>query len=195
MCVWLLECVQVGLDWVFTHDAIYILHVTCSCILLVVIFSPLSFSLSWIDYAWHPRCVNILQARILFKVLVLFLLLILFPLFMFGSMTRRPVGTSWRTFRNMAFIRSVILFCWTFSTLLYLVSFGLGARILLWRNPWGVQLYLQEFYSNIHGIDTSVPCFVMTFQGTRIVVTPDLISEALHVPRVSHPNYHGCEHL
>ena len=56
-------------------------------------------------------------------------------------------------------------------------------------------MYLQEFYSNINGIDTSVPCFVMTFQGTRIVVTPDLISEVLHVPTVAHLDYSSCDCL
>ena len=29
----------------------------------------------------------------------------------------------------------------------------------------------------------------------RTVVTPDLISEVLHVPRVAHPDYPGCDHL
>ena len=56
-------------------------------------------------------------------------------------------------------------------------------------------MFIQEFYSNIHGIDTSVPCFAMTFRGTCIVVTPDLISEVLHVSRVAHPDYLGCQHL
>ena len=56
-------------------------------------------------------------------------------------------------------------------------------------------VFIQEFYSNIHGIHTSVPWFSMTFQATRIVVTPDFISEVLHVPRVSHLDYLGCEHF
>ena len=56
-------------------------------------------------------------------------------------------------------------------------------------------VFIQEFYSNIHGIDTSVPQFAMTFIGTRIVVTPNLISEILHVPKVSQPNYPSCQHL
>ena len=56
-------------------------------------------------------------------------------------------------------------------------------------------MFIQEFYSNIHGINTSVPWFSMTFRGTRIVVTSDLISEVLHVLRVLHPDYLGCERL
>ena len=47
-------------------------------------------------------------------------------------------------------------------------------------------VFIQEFYSNIHGIDTSVPQFVITFIGTHIIVTPNLIFEVLHVPRVVH---------
>ena len=35
----------------------------------------------------------------------------------------------------------------------------------------------------------------MTFKGTHIVVTPDLISKVLHVPKVAHPDYPSCEHL
>ena len=56
-------------------------------------------------------------------------------------------------------------------------------------------MFIQEFYSNIHVINTSVPWFSMTFRGTRIVVTSDLISEVLHVLRVLHPDYLGCERL
>ena len=56
-------------------------------------------------------------------------------------------------------------------------------------------MFMQEFYSNIHDIDTFVPRFATTFRGTRIIVTLDLISEILHVPRVAHPDYFGCEHL
>ena len=56
-------------------------------------------------------------------------------------------------------------------------------------------MFIQEFYSNIHGIDTSVPQFATTFKGTRIIVTLDLLSEIVHVLRVSHPDYSGCQHL
>ena len=56
-------------------------------------------------------------------------------------------------------------------------------------------MFLQEFYSNMHNIDTSVPHFVTTFRGTRILVTPDLIFEVLHVPRVAHPDNLGRDRL
>ena len=54
---------------------------------------------------------------------------------------------------------------------------------------------IQEFYSNMHGFDYLVPPFVTHIRGTRIVVTPDIVSNVLHVPKVVHPNYPSCEHL
>ena len=56
-------------------------------------------------------------------------------------------------------------------------------------------MFIQEFYSNIHAIDTFVPQFTMVFRGTRIVVTPELIFKVLHVLRVDHPDYPSHEHL
>ena len=47
----------------------------------------------------------------------------------------------------------------------------------------------------MHGFNTSVPQFVTHVRGTCIVVTPDLISEVLHIPRVAHPNYPSYDHL
>ena len=40
-----------------------------------------------------------------------------------------------------------------------------------------------------------MPQFVTTFSGTRIVVTLDLISNVLHVPKVAHLDYPGYDHL
>ena len=50
-------------------------------------------------------------------------------------------------------------------------------------------MFIQEFRSNIHRIDTSVPQFARTFRGRSIVVTSNLIFEVLHVPWVALPNY------
>ena len=50
-------------------------------------------------------------------------------------------------------------------------------------------MIIQEFYSNMHGIDTSITQFAMTLRGIHIVVTLDLVFEILHVPRVAHPDY------
>ena len=56
-------------------------------------------------------------------------------------------------------------------------------------------MIIQEFYSNMNGIDTSVPQFATHIRGTRIVVTLDLVFEILHVPQVAHPDYPGCQCL
>ena len=47
----------------------------------------------------------------------------------------------------------------------------------------------------MHGLDSSVPLFHTHVRGTRIVVTPELVSDVLHVSRVEHPDYPGCERL
>ena len=47
----------------------------------------------------------------------------------------------------------------------------------------------------MHGFDYSVPYFVTRVRGTCIVVTPDIVSEVLHVPRVAHPDYLGYDRL
>ena len=47
----------------------------------------------------------------------------------------------------------------------------------------------------MHGFDYSVPHFITHVRGTHIIVTPDIVSEVLHVPRVAHPKYPGCDRL
>ncbi|KAK9999927.1 hypothetical protein SO802_019530 [Lithocarpus litseifolius] len=56
-------------------------------------------------------------------------------------------------------------------------------------------MIIQEFYSNMYGVDSAMPQFITFVQGTRIVVIPELISDVLHDPRILHPNYPGCPHL
>ena len=70
-----------------------------------------------------------------------------------------------------------------------------GCESLLERPMRCPVVFIQEFYSNIHNIDTFVPQFAMTFRDTRIIVTPDLISEVLHAPRVAHPDYPNYKRL
>ena len=54
---------------------------------------------------------------------------------------------------------------------------------------------IQKFYSNIHRFNTSIPHFFSCIRGTCIVVTPDIVSEVLHVPMVAHPDHPGYDHL
>ena len=46
----------------------------------------------------------------------------------------------------------------------------------------------------MHGFNSSVPQFSTRVRGTHIVVTPDIVYEVLHVPRVAYPNYPGYDH-
>ena len=75
---------------------------------------------------------------------------------------------------------------------------------VIYSRGWGLlcgipvtcpSMIIQEFYSNIHGFDYSVPHFITRVRGTRIIVTPDIVSKVLHVPRVAHPNYPNCDRL
>ena len=47
----------------------------------------------------------------------------------------------------------------------------------------------------MHEFDYSVPHFITCVRGTRIVVTPNLISKVLHVLKVEFVDYHGCHRL
>ena len=47
----------------------------------------------------------------------------------------------------------------------------------------------------MYGFDFLVPLFSTHVRGTRIVVTSLLVADVLHVPRVKHPDYPGCERL
>ena len=56
-------------------------------------------------------------------------------------------------------------------------------------------MLIQEFYSNMHGINHSVPLFFTRVQGTCIPITPQLFADVLRVPRIEFPDYPGCERL
>ena len=47
----------------------------------------------------------------------------------------------------------------------------------------------------MHGFDYFVPYFITCIRDMHIIVTLYLISKMLHVLRVAHPNYPGCERL
>ena len=44
-------------------------------------------------------------------------------------------------------------------------------------------------------IDRSVPFFFTRVRGTCIPVTPQLVTDVLHVPRIEFPDYPSCERL
>ena len=43
--------------------------------------------------------------------------------------------------------------------------------------------------------DYFVPHFITCVRGTCIVVTPDIVFEVLHIPRVAHLDYPSYDHL
>ena len=47
----------------------------------------------------------------------------------------------------------------------------------------------------MHGFDFSVPFFITRVRGTRIVVTLEIVSNVLRVPRVEFLDYPGCKRL
>ena len=49
-------------------------------------------------------------------------------------------------------------------------------------------MFIKEFYSNMHTINTFMSRFTTVFYGTCIVVTSNFIFEVLHVPRVDCPD-------
>ena len=54
---------------------------------------------------------------------------------------------------------------------------------------------IQEFYSNMHRIDRSVPLFFTRIRSTRIPITPQLVADVLQVPRIEFLDNSSCEHL
>ena len=69
-----------------------------------------------------------------------------------------------------------------------------------WESLCGIpvtcpSMIIQEFYSNMHRIDTSIPHFFSRVRGIRIVVTLEIVFEVLYMPRVAHLDYLGCECL
>ena len=142
----------------------------------------LSLSLSRLVALWHLN-VSLLHLGTLF--ISGHLLLILPPL-TFGSVMRRPVRTSRRTFHDEAFIWNAKSFCQIFLTLTYLLC---GVPITC------PSMIIQEFCSNMHRFDYSIPLFVTRVRGICMVVTTDIVFEVLHNPKVAHPDYPDCDHL
>ena len=164
---WKLCVVRFGLGW--THDTFFCTsHILAFfmhtypllfyCWYFVVIFFfvslPLSLSLSWIDYTWHPSA-NPLRLGTFF--VPVHLLLILPPL-MFGSVIGRPIRTSWRTSPNMVFIWNAAWFYRTFPILLYPLSFIVKYGNLCVRYLWDVPPLSWRSYTPICMV--SIPLYL-----------------------------------
>ena len=47
----------------------------------------------------------------------------------------------------------------------------------------------------MYRFDTLVPHFITRVWGMHIIVTPDIVFEVLHVPKVAYPDYPSCDRL
>ena len=54
---------------------------------------------------------------------------------------------------------------------------------------------IQEFYSNMHRFNRSVPLFFARVWGTCIPITSQLVADVFWVPRIKFPDYPSCECL
>ena len=47
----------------------------------------------------------------------------------------------------------------------------------------------------MHRIDRLVPLFFTPVRGMRILVTLQLVTDVLRIPRIKFPDYPSCEHM
>ena len=199
-------CVLVGLDWA-EPMMLFMLHITCSCIFMHMylhlslywywycwcFFVFLSLSLSFVSCSMAPKWKSTPSQN---------------PL-CFGASSSFDTTPSHIRFcddkarkdfsenfswRGIHSERQVILSDFS-DTNLPTVIYSRG-----WESLCGIlvicpSMIVQEFYSNMHGFDPSVPYFVTRVRGTRIEVTSNIVSEVLHVLRVAHPDYPDCDRL
>ena len=96
--------------------------------------------------------------------------------------------------RGIHSIRQVILS--VFSDIdLPTVIYSKGWESLCGTSVTCPSMIIQEFYSNMHGFDSLIPQFSTRIRGTCIMVTPNIVSKVLHVSRVVHLDYLGCDRL
>ena len=196
-----------GLGW--AHDILFLLHVICSCIfhayvplilyikilILLVLFCVFLFlSLSFVSYSMAPKWKSTSSRN---------------PLRFGASSSSSPSDSTpshiqlhddkaHKDFSENFSRRGIHSKCQVvlsdFSdTDLPTVIYSRG-----WESLCGIlvtcpSMIIQDFYSNMHGFDYIVPHFIL--RGTHMVVTPDLISEVLHIPRVEFVDCLGYERL
>ena len=56
-------------------------------------------------------------------------------------------------------------------------------------------MLIQDFYSNMHGINRSIPLFFTRVWGTCIPITSQLVADVFRVPRIEFPDYPSYERL
>ena len=176
VCLFVENCVLLGLNWVepmmqFLLACHMFMHISCIRTLSFLfiwfgLWLGSYLSLSRIDSIWHLSAI-LLRSKILF--VPNHLLLLIFPLLTFGSMMRRLIRTSRRTFLNVVFIRSTMWFYWTFSILLYSLSFTLRDGNLFVRYPWGVLLWSYKSFTLICTV--SIPLYLSLLRISKVHVS------------------------
>ena len=204
-------CVLVGLDWV-DPMMLLMLHITCSCIFHAYVpsfflyshielfgsflFDPFSLSFSFVSCSMAPKQKSTPSRN---------------PLHSRASSSSSPSDSTpshirfrddkarkdfLENFSRLGIHSEHQVFLSDFSnTDLTTIIYNRG-----WESLRGIpvtcpSMIIHEFYSNMHRFDYSVPHFVTCVRCTHIVVTPDIVSEVLHVPKVAHPDYLDCDRL
>ena len=206
-----IDCVLVGLDWAEPMMN-FLLHVTCSCIphAYVLLIQYILIYLNWLGLFW----------MLFFSLLLFLFTLVVFmapkrkstparnPLHSGASSSSDSAPLSLR-FRDddahKAFSenfsrwgvhseRQVILADFADTNLPTVI------HSREWESLFDVLVtcpfvLIQEFYSNMHGIDYLVPLFFTRVWGMHILVTSQLVANVLWVPRIEFPDYLSCERL
>ena len=204
-------CVLVGLDWA-EPMILFTLHVTCSCIFMHTyltfniflyiwtvwsysdcLFLP-PFSLVYVSALMAPKCKSALSQNPLRSRAY--------------TSSSNPTPSSIRfcdedaqkDFSKNFSRRGVHLECRVILENFANIDLPIVIHSRGWESLCDVLItcpfvLIQEFYSNMHGIDSSMPLFHTPVRGTRIIVTPELVSNVLHVLKVEHLEYLECERL
>ena len=154
----------------------------CDCVFYLLFVSQ-------INCTWHPSA-NLLWLRTLF--VPGHHLLLIFPLFTFGSMMKRPIGTSLRTFLNVAFIWSAMWFCRTFSTLLYPMSFTLGDGNLFVRYLWGVPSCSYRSFTPICMVLIPLYLNLLRYSEVHVSLSLRILYSRYCTSHIAHPDYPAC---
>ena len=142
---------------------------------------------------WHLNA-SLLRPRTLFVLGHPLPLILLHHIF--SSMMRMPERPSQRTFLDEAFILECQVILVDFvDTDLPNVIHNWGWESLCDVPVTCPSVLKQEFYPNMHRLDSLVPLFHTHVWGTHIVITPELVSDVLRVYKVKFPDYLGCERL
>ena len=201
MCA--IDCVLVGLDWAKPMMQ-FLLHVTCSCICHAYVLY-FSIYLSYLNCFGTFLIISFFPLSFLFTLVVSMALKRKFTLawnpLHFGASSSSDFAPLSLRFRDIdahkAFSenfsrRSIHSECQMdfADTDLPTVIHSRGWESLCDIPVTCPLVLIQEFYSNMHRIDRSVPLFF-----TRIPVTPQLVADVFRVPRVEFPDYPSCERL